>query len=91
VDSPLFNCIERLQGFREGLACLEPENEGVGPMLLIDALRRAMQASEAAGLEIVLVDAIDSNAISFYARFGFTRHDLASNRMYISMIDLQNG
>jgi ribosomal protein S18 acetylase RimI-like enzyme len=42
-------------------------------MLLIDALRRAMQASEAAGLEVVLVDAIDSNAISFYARFGFTR------------------
>jgi GNAT superfamily N-acetyltransferase len=67
------------------------QNEGVGTMLLIDALIRAMQASEAAGLEVVLVDAIDSNAISFYARFGFTRHDLASNRMYISMIDLQNG
>ena len=67
------------------------QNEGVGTMLLIDALRRSMQASEAAGLEVVLVDAIDSNAISFYARFGFTRYDWESNRMYISMLALHNG
>lgn len=67
------------------------QNEGVGTMLLLDALRRAMQASEAAGLEVVLVDAIDSDAISFYARFGFTRHDWASTRMYISMTALHNG
>lgn len=67
------------------------QNEGVGTILLIDALRKAIQASDAAGLEVVVVDAIDSNAVSFYARFGFTRFDADSNRMYLSMISLQNG
>jgi GNAT superfamily N-acetyltransferase len=65
-------------------------NQGVGTMLLVDALTSAIRVSEAAGLEVVLVDAIDANAISFYARFGFVRLDGESDRLYISMTSLQN-
>jgi len=65
-------------------------NQGVGTLLLVDALTGALRVSEAAGLEVVLVDAIDPNAISFYARFGFVRLDVESDRLYISMTSLQN-
>jgi GNAT superfamily N-acetyltransferase len=66
------------------------QNLGVGKALLRHGLNAAMRASETAGLEIIVVDAIDDEATTFYAKFGFTRFDADSNRMYITMSFLRN-
>jgi GNAT superfamily N-acetyltransferase len=66
------------------------QNLGVGKFLLSDALTKAIQASDVAGLEMVLVDAKDNSAITFYGRFGFTRLDAQSRRMYATIRLLQN-
>lgn len=66
------------------------QSMGIGKLLLSHALNKALEASDAAGLEIVLVDAIDANAVSFYGRFGFTRFDPRSKRMFMTMKYLKN-
>lgn len=63
---------------------------GIGKLMLSDALTKAIEASDSAGLEIVIVDAIDANAVSFYGRFGFTRFDPQSTRMFMTMKYLRN-
>jgi GNAT superfamily N-acetyltransferase len=56
------------------------QGQGLGALLLIDALRRSVQISEQIGIRAVEVDAIDEAARSFYLKFGFrslrddTRH-----------------
>lgn len=43
----------------------------LGSWLLLDALRRVLVVAENAGTRAVVVDAIDDNAASFYAKWGF--------------------
>lgn len=45
--------------------------EGLGAELLWDALSRSVAAADAAGARLVVVDAIDDAAASFYSHFGF--------------------
>ena len=40
----------------------------LGSRLLAEGLRRAVAASDAAAARLVVVDAIDDNAVSFYRR-----------------------
>jgi GNAT superfamily N-acetyltransferase len=47
------------------------QGHGIGAWLLQDAMRRALSASEAVGMRVLLVHALDDNARSFYARWGF--------------------
>ena len=47
------------------------QGRGIGAWLLQDAMRRALSASEAVGIRVLLVHALDDNARSFYERFGF--------------------
>ena len=65
------------------------QGRGIGKLMLGEALRKALGASESAGLEMVIVDAIDNNAIAFYGRFGFIRFDSESNRMFMTMKQLK--
>lgn len=46
---------------------------GVGRQLLVHALRSIAEASRSVGFELVVVHAIDDEAVTFYARYGFTR------------------
>ena len=46
--------------------------QGLGGELLLDALSRAVQASEVAAARLVVVDAIDEAAARFYEHHGFT-------------------
>lgn len=48
------------------------QGRGFGAALLRDAMRRALGASEIAGIRGVLVHAKDENAAAFYRSFGFT-------------------
>lgn len=47
------------------------QGQGLGAMLLIDALNRALQISLQVGIRAVEVDAIDATARSFHLKFGF--------------------
>lgn len=50
---------------------LKVQGEGLGAMLLIDALRRAAHISAEIGIRAVEVEAINDAARRFYAKFGF--------------------
>lgn len=48
---------------------------GLGGRLLVHALTEIAHASRSVGFEIVVVHAIDPEAVTFYARAGFTRFE----------------
>jgi GNAT superfamily N-acetyltransferase len=45
--------------------------QGVGALLLVDALKRIIRVANEVGVTLVLVDAKDDQAASFYRHFGF--------------------
>lgn len=47
------------------------KGQGLGKILLIDALKRSYEVSKMIGSMAVIVDPIDENALKFYNRFGF--------------------
>ena len=59
------------------------KGQGIGELLLADALRRAYQASSSIGAWAVVTDPINEKARAFYAGFGFIT--LESGRMFIPM------
>ena len=61
--------------------------QGQGGRLLVDALHRALDAVALAGGRLIVVDAIDGDAASFYEHYGFTR--LAEHqRLYRKVTDI---
>ena len=51
----------------------ERQGQGLGAMLLARALHKACENADVVGSSMVVVDAIDERAASFYAAHGFTR------------------
>jgi GNAT superfamily N-acetyltransferase len=49
---------------------------GIGPKLLLHALSQIAEASRHVGFEVVVVHAIDRDAVTFYAQRGFTSQRL---------------
>ena len=47
------------------------QGRSIAAWLLQDAMRRALSASEAVGMRVLLVHALDDSARSFYERWGF--------------------
>jgi predicted N-acetyltransferase YhbS len=47
------------------------QGQGIGGLLLSEALRKAVAAGEAAAARFVVVDPIDDKAAKFYAHYGF--------------------
>jgi len=45
--------------------------KGLGPAMLFEALQRTVEVAEIAGVFALIVHAIDDDAVSFYARYGF--------------------
>jgi len=45
--------------------------QGIGALLLIDALKRIVDVSNNVGVTLILVDAKDAEAANFYRHFGF--------------------
>jgi ribosomal protein S18 acetylase RimI-like enzyme len=63
--------------------------KGVGALLLSEALRRAVDAGEAAAARLLVVDAIDDQAVRFYQRFGFVAAPEQPLRLYRRMKDVR--
>jgi hypothetical protein len=51
------------------------QGSGVGSKLLFHALKQIAAASRYIGFEVVVVHAIDSDAVTFYAQRGFTQFE----------------
>lgn len=47
------------------------KGQGVGKLLMVDAMRRVQTASELIGVYALLVDAKDDSAKNFYLKYGF--------------------
>lgn len=63
--------------------------KGLGAVLLASALRKAFDSADTVGSSMVVVDAIDDRAISFYEAHGFVRLG-KSSRLAIAMRSLAN-
>lgn len=59
--------------------------QGLGEILLVDALKKALQNSLNVASWAVVVDAKDENAVRFYKRFGFIPFPTKSNRLFVTM------
>lgn len=62
----------------------------LGSRLLAEALRRAVTASDAAAARLVVVDAIDDDAVAFYRRWGFIDTPDNPRRLYRKMSDIRS-
>lgn len=63
--------------------------EGLGGELLWDALSHSVAAADAAGARVVVVDAIDEVATSFYAHFGFRAASGQPLRLFQKVSDIE--
>ncbi|MET4081616.1 putative GNAT family N-acyltransferase [Pedobacter sp. UYP30] len=63
---------------------LKFQNQGVGKLLLVDALKRSCEISKSIGSFAVVVDPIDENAERFYDRYGFIKLP-DSRKMFLPM------
>ena len=59
--------------------------KGAGEHLLMDALRRAFQASREVASVAVVVDAKDNAAVSFYRRYGFISFADHADKLFLPM------
>ena len=61
------------------------QGQGLGALLLVDALRRAEYLAEQVGIRAVEVDAIDDAARRFYLKFGFVPLLDGPQHLFLSM------
>jgi hypothetical protein len=60
------------------------KGQGVGKLILIDALKRSWEIAKTIGSYAVVVDPIDQDAENFYFKYGFIKLP-DSGKMFISM------
>ena len=58
---------------------------GLGEWLLLDALKRSLDASAAVGSAAVIVDAKDESSAAFYRRYGFEPFPTEPRRLFLPM------
>jgi predicted GNAT family N-acyltransferase len=64
---------------------LEFRGQGVGELLLMGALKRALDHSKAVASVAVVTDAKDEAAKAFYERYGFIKLPAPANRLFLPM------
>ena len=62
--------------------------KGFGEWLLVDALKKLVQASDSVAFPFVIVDAKEG-AKSFYEKFGFTPFESKHNKLFITLTDVK--
>jgi predicted N-acetyltransferase YhbS len=88
--------VRGLPGYPVGMVLLarlavdrSEQGTGRGALLLAEALRKAVAAGEAVAARLVVVDAIDEQAASFYRRHGFIPAPEHPLRLYRRMSDIR--
>jgi len=64
---------------------LNEQGQGIGKMLLVDAIKRTLSVSSEIAIYAIVVDAIDDKAKQFYQRFGFILFSAESNRLFLPL------
>ena len=64
---------------------IEFRGQGIGEILLVDALKRALQNSAHVASWAVIVDAKDEQAAEFYKHYGFVPFPSKPNRLFLPM------
>ncbi len=64
---------------------LKYRGKALGEYVLVDALKRSLEASRVVGSAAVIVDAKDSAGVRFYERYGFTQLPEQNLRLFIAM------
>ena len=59
--------------------------KGLGERLLVDALKRSLEASRIVGSAAVIVDAKDPSGVRFYERYGFKLLPEQDLRLFVAM------
>jgi GNAT superfamily N-acetyltransferase len=57
--------------------------QGIGGLLLADAIRRILSASRSLAIFAIIVDAKDDRAVAFYEDFGFRRFPARPARLFL--------
>jgi len=65
--------------------CNTAQGQGVGELLLADAIKRTLAVSNQIAIYTMVVDAINDNAKGFYEQFGVTRLSDDSPRLFLSL------
>ena len=65
------------------------QGQGLGDVLLVDALRRILALSDRVGILAVVVDAIDESARQFYLHRDFESFVDDPNRLFLTLQDLR--
>ncbi len=65
------------------------QGRGIGALLLRDALRRAVLASDQLAIRAVVVHAIDDGAAGFYEHFGFRALSEAPRTLMVTLSELR--
>lgn len=58
-------------------------SQGIGPALLREAMQRTLDISRSAGVRMLMVHAIDDDAVTFYLRYGFHVFPAGSRTMFL--------
>lgn len=61
------------------------KGQGVGKMLVANAIRRTLAVSTEIAIYAMVVDAIDEQAASFYRQYGFTRLAEGRSRLFLPL------
>jgi len=63
----------------------QAQGQGIGKMLLMDAIKRTLGVSDEIAIYAIVVDAIDVHAKSFYQQYGFSSLSSKSHRLYLPL------
>jgi GNAT superfamily N-acetyltransferase len=65
------------------------QSQGLGAHLLADVFGRVVEASMKVAVRVVVVDAIDAEAVAFYEHFGFLAIPEHPHRLFQKMSDIE--
>ncbi len=66
----------------------QAQGQGVGRMLLLDAIKRTLAVSDDIAIFTIVVDAIDKQAQRFYQPFGFSSLGTQKQRLFLPLKSL---
>lgn len=66
------------------------QGKGIGKHLLREAMQRSLEFSQKVGVRVLIVHAIDDEAISFYVPFGFRRFPTDSRTLFLPIETIAN-
>jgi len=64
------------------------KGQGIGELLLMDALQRALKMSDQVASAAVITDAKDQRAVEFYKKYGFIELPKTERRLFLPMASI---